>query len=73
MNATTQRSWVVYQMIIPGNPKVMKAVCEQHEWEALLRAQPAGVSLVQAGIFSEAEAERLARHGPVHPKKAWEF
>jgi hypothetical protein len=74
MNGTTQqRSWVVYQLIIPGNPKAMRAVCEQREWEALQNAQPAGVTLLQAGIASEAEAEKLARHGPVTPKKVWEF
>ncbi len=74
MNTTArQQSWVVYQMTIPGNPKTMRAVCEQREWEALQSAQPAGVMLLQAGIVSEAEAEKLARHGPVTPKKVWEF
>ena len=70
MNATAQSiSWVVYQMTIPGNPKAMKAVCEQREWEAMQRAQPGMHTLVQAGIVSEAAAERLARYGPVDPKR----
>ena len=57
--------WVVYRMTIHGKPSGMNAVCRQSEWEAMERAQPGYHTLVQAGITSDGEAERLARIGPV--------
>jgi hypothetical protein len=62
------RSWVVYRMTIHGKPGGMNAVCEQSEWEAMERAQPGYHTLVQAGISSEGEAERLARSGTADGK-----
>jgi hypothetical protein len=53
--------WVVYLMTLHGKKDGMNAVCEQGEWEAMERARPGYHRLVQAGIASEAEAERLAR------------
>ena len=55
--------WVVYRMTIHGKPSGMNAVCKQSEWDAMERAQPGYHTLVQAGIASEGEAERLARIG----------
>jgi hypothetical protein len=57
--------WVVYQMTLHGKQDGGKAVCEQVEWDAMERAQPGFHTLVQAGITSEGEAERLARAGTV--------
>jgi hypothetical protein len=54
-------SWVVYRMTVHRKPTGANAVCEQGEWEEMERAQPGYHTLVQAGIASEAEAERLAR------------
>jgi hypothetical protein len=56
-------SWVVYLMTLHGKASAMNAVCEQREWEAIERARPGYHTLVQAGIASEAEAEKLARGG----------
>lgn len=57
--------WVVYQMEIHGKPTGANAVCEQGEWDAMERAHPGHRKLVQAGIASEGEAERLARTSPI--------
>ena len=57
--------WVVYRMTIHGKVSGVNAVCEQGEWEAKELAQPGHHALIQAGIASEAEAERLARSSPV--------
>ena len=64
-------SWVVYRMTIYGKPSETSSVCEQREWDAMERAQPGLHTLIQAGIPSESEAERLARGEPdvVPPKK----
>jgi hypothetical protein len=56
-------------MTIPGNPKGMKAICEQREWEAMERVNPGYHKLIQSGITNEGEAERLARYGPVDVNK----
>jgi hypothetical protein len=56
-------SWVVYQMAIRINPKVLNAVCEQAEWDEMAALQPGYYTLIQAGILNEGEAERLARAG----------
>jgi hypothetical protein len=62
-------SWVVFEMMVPGRIKGVKAVCGQKEWEAIQSAQPGMHTLIQAGITSEAEAERYARYGPIDPNK----
>lgn len=54
-------SWVVYQSAVRGQPTGPNAVCEQAEWEALERQAPGANRLIQDGIRSEGEAERLAR------------
>jgi len=54
-------TWVVYKMTLYRQAIARHAVCEQREWEALELARPGYHTLVQAGIESEAEAERLAR------------
>jgi hypothetical protein len=53
--------WVVYRMTIHGKPSQMIAVCEQCDWDAMDLAKPGHHTLIQAGITSEGEAERLAR------------
>jgi hypothetical protein len=57
--------WVVYRMTVHKKPSGVNAVCEQREWEAMELTQPGYHTLVQAGIASEGEAERLARSSPV--------
>ena len=64
-NSEKSLSWVVYRMTIHGKPSGMNAVCGQGEWEAMELAQPGYHTLVQAGIATEGEAERLARIRPV--------
>lgn len=54
-------AWVVYSAPTRGCPAGTRAVCEQSEWEALVRAKPGFHTLVRAGITNEGEAERLAR------------
>jgi hypothetical protein len=53
--------WVVYRMTIHGKPSQMIAVCEQCDWDAMELAKPGHHTLIQAGITSEGEAERVAR------------
>jgi hypothetical protein len=54
-------SWVAYQSAVKGQPTGPNAVCEQHEWEAIERANPGHNRLIESGIPSEGEAERIAR------------
>jgi hypothetical protein len=54
-------SWVVYLMTLPKQPNGMRAVCAQHEWEAMEFARPGYHTLIQDGIATEREAELLAR------------
>ena len=54
-------SWVVYQTPLAGKTDGLKAVCSQAEWDAMEAARPGYHTLLQAGIRSEGEAERLAR------------
>ena len=54
-------SWVVYLMPIRGHETPMRAVCEQGEWNAMESLNPGRYTLVQSGIASEAQAEKLAR------------
>jgi hypothetical protein len=56
--------WVVYKMNVGGALAGPNAVCEQSEWEEMEKANPGHHELVQAGIASEPEAERLARSAP---------
>ena len=53
-------TWVVYLMN-GGKTTGMKAVCEQSEWDAMERAKPGMLHLVQQGIATDTEAEILAR------------
>jgi hypothetical protein len=53
--------WVVYRMTVQGKPDSVNAVCEQGEWEAMELSHPGRHQLIQAGLASEGEAERLAR------------
>ena len=54
--------WVVYKTNTDGKlGGGMNVVCEQSEWDALELARPGHHTLVQAGIASESEAEKLAR------------
>ena len=56
--------WVVYQTTVrgkQGKSTTMNVICAQGEWDAMELAQPGHHTLVQAGIASEGEAERLAR------------
>ncbi len=57
--------WVVYRMPIHNKPNGVNAVCQQSEWDAMELARPGYHTLIQAGITSEGEAERLARSTPV--------
>lgn len=54
-------SWVVYLMTVRNKPEGMKAVCEQSEWDKMELARPGYHLLIQAGIATENEADRLAR------------
>lgn len=56
-------SWVVY--LTPVHKKQpMKAVCEQSEWEAMELGRPGFNTLIQSGIATEGEAEKVARDEP---------
>lgn len=57
--------WAVYSITMPKTSAVLRAVCRQSEWDAMERDQPGRQLLVRGWIESEAEAERLARAGPV--------
>jgi hypothetical protein len=59
--AKGRASWVVFRMTIYGKDSGMNAVCEQWEWDAMQRANPANHTLIRSGIGNEGEAERMAR------------
>lgn len=61
--------WVVYTTITRANPNGIHVVCEQGEWDALELSKPGQQTLVQGGIASEGEAERLARGTSGDPVK----
>ncbi len=63
-------SWVIYRAITQGEAAGPQAVCEQTEWEKMVREHPGMHALVQAGIANEGAAERLARgtSGDARPK-----
>jgi len=54
-------TWVVYTIPMKDSPGGARAVCDQLEWVAMDAARPGFFTLVQGGIPSEGEAERLAR------------
>jgi hypothetical protein len=66
---TASDSWVVYELTLRGHADPVHALCEQGEWEAMQQAQPGCHKLVQDGISSEGEAERLARGTSGDPVK----
>ncbi len=70
MRRTMTASWVVYRAAFDRKGDAMTAVCEQSEWEAMERADPGRRTLLQAGIATEGEAERLARAIPAVPAAA---
>jgi hypothetical protein len=59
MNVTLD-GWVVYAALAGKHPGA-RAVCRQHEWEAMQLRSPGRFAFIQGAIPSEAEAERLAR------------
>jgi hypothetical protein len=59
--------WVVYERPVKGKDGPISVVCSQAEWDEL--DQSGGQSLIQSGIASEAEAERVARAGMPHGEK----
>jgi hypothetical protein len=61
MDKAKRVSWVVYKMTFYKQAEALYAVCEQSEWDAMELARPGYHTLVQAGIPSETEAEKLAR------------
>lgn len=57
-------AWVVYRMSLQKNPHGGVAICGQEEWDQMQLAQPCSHILIQGGITSEVEAEKLARIQP---------
>lgn len=57
-------SWVVYRMSLQKNPHGGVAICGQEEWDQMQLSQPCSHTLIQDGIGSEVEAEKLARIQP---------
>lgn len=53
------KTWVVYERLATGKVRAIHIVCDSAEWARL--AGDGGYRLVQDGIVSEAEAERVAR------------
>jgi hypothetical protein len=54
-------SWVIYQTVRQGVVSGVNGLCQQNEWEKMERSNPGAQVLIQGGIASEGEAERLAR------------
>jgi hypothetical protein len=54
-------SWVVYRMTRPNQATTGNVVCEQAEWDAIEASRPGFHTLLQSGIETEQEAEKLAR------------
>src|SRR5262249_28862366 len=54
-------SWVVYLKTLHGTLGTPHAVCEQTAWDEMERVAPGHHKLIQSGIATEGEAERLAR------------
>ncbi len=68
MRAETPTTWVVYEMSLFRKAVGCNAVCEQTEWDAMELARPGYHTLVQAGIASEGEAEKVARAARPTPR-----
>jgi hypothetical protein len=68
--AERNETWIVYRMTVHNKPGV-NAMCTQSEWDAMEREKPGYHTLIQGGIASESEAERLARgtSGDAKPRK----
>ena len=64
---SSNATWVVYLMTIYKNPDRFAAVCAQSEWDEIERLRPGYHQLIQAGIASEIEAEKLARRQGAGP------
>lgn len=66
------QTWVIYQAVVKGVANGGHGVCEQEEWDRMERSSPGRQVLIQAGIASEAVAERLARgtKGDPVPRKS---
>jgi hypothetical protein len=58
-------SWVVYRMAAGAKHAAMNGVCEESEWAALAADEQGRFTLIQGGIPTENEAERVARCVPV--------
>jgi hypothetical protein len=61
------KSWVAYTKNFRAPTFTANAVCTQAEWDAMEADKPGRHTLIQSGIASEAEAERLARYRPEEP------
>lgn len=61
MEQEKANSWVVYMLKHGVNKPALNAVCEQSEWEEMELCRPGYNTLVQAGISSEGEADKIAR------------
>ncbi len=63
--------WAVYE-VVQGKQAGRKVMCRQSQWEALALSHPGANVLIQGGIASESEAEKLARgtSGDVKPRAA---
>lgn len=61
MRLVKRELWVVYLMTMHSNKPQVNAVCEQSEWDAMEKDRPGYHTLVQAGITSESEADKIAR------------
>ncbi len=57
-------AWVVYRRTIFKHIVGVVAVCEQSEWDEMELARPGHHMMIQEGITSEVEAEKLARDQP---------
>jgi hypothetical protein len=60
MRHTSDELWVVYMKTL-HNKSALNAVCEQSEWNALEVTRPGYHTLIQAGIATESEADKIAR------------
>jgi len=58
-------SWVVYVDALIG---AGRSICTQAEWDAVIQTQPGRFRLVKDKIYSEAEAEKIARGSPSETK-----
>jgi hypothetical protein len=59
--AAPARTWVVYRRALKDDPFGAIGVCTEAEWAVMSRAAEGVLSLIQGGLPSEPEAERIAR------------